>query len=200
MCAVRCVYIQNAHRVSHGRFDGTHGRLTHSPPGYTTMASLLHLAKTVLTPNCVNVWSGSGARAGQAMRSVPIFLAEETLLPSCVGIAPHLEERGAPFASSSPHRSHCFCPLCYSACMEFDRRGFAHCHTVDFLRTMEALTLQRFQITAHNSCVLLTLPATKTGKRTRTSCCRGLLIRFAPFLHPCSELCNSIRSTSLRTV
>ena len=35
-----------------------------------------------------------------------------------------------------------------------------------FLRTMEALTLQRFQITAHNNCVLLTLPATKTGKLT----------------------------------
>ena len=34
-----------------------------------------------------------------------------------------------------------------------------------FLRTMEALTLQRSQITAHSSCVLLTLPITKTGKR-----------------------------------
>ena len=35
-----------------------------------------------------------------------------------------------------------------------------------FLRTMEALTLQRHQITAHISCILLTLPITKTGKRT----------------------------------
>ena len=35
-----------------------------------------------------------------------------------------------------------------------------------FLRTMEALTLQRSQITAHSSCVLSTLPITKTGKRT----------------------------------
>ena len=35
-----------------------------------------------------------------------------------------------------------------------------------FLRTMEALTLQRSQITARSSCVLLTLPIPKTGKRT----------------------------------
>ena len=35
-----------------------------------------------------------------------------------------------------------------------------------FLRTMEALTLQRSQITAHKSVILLTPPATKTGKRT----------------------------------
>ena len=35
-----------------------------------------------------------------------------------------------------------------------------------FLRTMEALTLQRHQITAHSSCILLTLPITKTSERT----------------------------------
>ena len=35
-----------------------------------------------------------------------------------------------------------------------------------FLRTMEALTLQRHQITAHGTCILLTLHVTKTGKRT----------------------------------
>ena len=31
---------------------------------------------------------------------------------------------------------------------------------------MEALTLQRHQITAHGTCILVTLPITKTGKRT----------------------------------
>ena len=35
-----------------------------------------------------------------------------------------------------------------------------------FLRTMEALTLQRHQTTAHGTCILVTLPTTKTGKRT----------------------------------
>ena len=35
-----------------------------------------------------------------------------------------------------------------------------------FLRTMEALTLQRHQITTHSSCILLTLSIAKTGKRT----------------------------------
>ena len=33
-------------------------------------------------------------------------------------------------------------------------------------RTMEALTLQRHQLTVHASCVLVTLTSTKTGKRT----------------------------------
>ena len=36
----------------------------------------------------------------------------------------------------------------------------------DFLMTMEALTLQRHQITAHGTCILVTLPITKTSKRT----------------------------------
>ena len=35
-----------------------------------------------------------------------------------------------------------------------------------FLRTMEVPTLQRHQITAHGSCILLTLPISRTGKRT----------------------------------
>ena len=35
-----------------------------------------------------------------------------------------------------------------------------------FLRTMEALTLQRHQITAHSTCILVTLPITTTSKRT----------------------------------
>ena len=34
------------------------------------------------------------------------------------------------------------------------------------LRPMGALTLHCHQITAHGSCILLTLPITKTGKRT----------------------------------
>ena len=51
--------------------------------------------------------------------------------------------------------------------MEFNRCGSAHAIGYGgFLRTMEALTLQRHQITAHGTCILVTLPTTKTGKRT----------------------------------
>ena len=85
---------------------------------------------------------------------LPIFLAKETLFPSCVGITPYLEAEGVPFIGSSAHWTNCFCPHDNSSYMEFNR-----C-------TMEALTLQRSQITAYSSCVLLILPITKTGKRT----------------------------------
>ena len=34
---------------------------------------------------------------GQHDQRLSVFLAEETLLPSCVGMAPHVEARGAPF-------------------------------------------------------------------------------------------------------
>ena len=52
--------------------------------------------------------------------------------------------------------------------MEFYRCGRAHCHRVRWFSedTMEALTLQRHQITSHGTCILVTLPITKTGQRT----------------------------------
>ena len=104
----------------------------------------------------------------QATRSVAAnFPAKETLLLSCVGLVPHLEERGASLSSSSATGPIVFA-LCATA-LAWNLTDVALLIAVGFggfLRTMEALTLQRFQITAHNSFILLTLPATKTGKRT----------------------------------
>ena len=66
--------------------------------------------------------------AGDAISGCQFFLQKKRYFPAPCGVVPHLEERGAPLSSSSAHRSHCFCPLCFCPCMEFNRRGFAHCH------------------------------------------------------------------------
>ena len=95
------------------------------------------------------------------------FLAKETLFPSCVGIAPHLEAGGAPFAGSSAHLANCF--VLMATALAWNLTDVAVLIAIGyggFVRTMEALTLQRSQITAHSSCVLLTLPIPKTGERT----------------------------------
>ena len=62
-------------------------------------AILSHLTKMVLVLNCANISNGSGTRelmcvGGRRDQWLSVFLAKETLLPGCVGIAPHLEAGG----------------------------------------------------------------------------------------------------------
>ena len=101
---------------------GTKMQSTRSQPGFVMRASHPHPARMILTLSFADTWNGSDAK------ELPIVLAQETLLPSCVGIAPHMEEKRASFAGSSAHWSDCFCSECNCSCMEFNRSGPAHCH------------------------------------------------------------------------
>ena len=94
---------------------------------------------------------GLGRRCNQWLR---VFLAKEALFPSSVGIAPHLEAGGAPFAGSSAG------PLVFAlmaTALAWNLTDVAVLILIaivygGFLRTMEALTLQRShksQRTAH---------------------------------------------------
>ena len=74
--------------------------------------------------------------AGDAISGCQMFLQKKRYFPSCVGIAPHLEAGGAPLQA----------PPDVAVLIAIGYGGF--------LRTMEALTLQRSEITEHRSRVL----------------------------------------------
>ena len=132
-------------------------QLVNSLPGYTTMASHLLPTKTILPPNYVGIWSGSGANfsckrnvTSQLRGNCSAFGRERSLLVKL------LLTGAIVLALCATVLAWNFTDVALLIAIGFG----------GFVRTMEALTLQLFQITAHNSCVLLTLPATKTGKRT----------------------------------
>ena len=96
---------------------------------------------------------GLGGRCDQWLS---VFLAKETLLPGCVGVAPHLETGGAPPLQAPPLTGPIVFALLATA-LAWNLTDVAVLIAIGyggFLRTMEALTLQRHQITAQGTCIL----------------------------------------------
>ena len=105
--------------------------------------------------------------AGDAISGCQCFLQKKRYFPAAWELF-RIWKREEPLCQAPPLTGPTVFALCATA-FAWNLTDVALLIAIGFggiLRTMEALTLQRFQITAHNSFSLLTLPATKTGKRT----------------------------------
>ena len=162
--------LYNSCEYNHEHAANTKMQSLRSQPGIVMRVSHPHLAKIISTLICANTWSGSGAKehmwAGQERQSVVAFFSKETLFPSCVGIAPHLEAGGAPFEGSSAHWTNCCCPHGNSSCMEFNRCGRAHCHLLRWFSAIDE-SAHTAEITNHSAHLMCSCdPSNQENRQT----------------------------------
>ena len=134
---------------------------------------------------------GLGRRCVQWL---PIFLAKETLLLSCVGIASHLETGGAPFAGSSAHWSDCFCPQCNCSCMEFDRCSSDHCHQLRWIFADDG-SAHTAKITNHSPQLMCSF--NPTDHENRKNALEKLRVSLSMILCSSVDCCSSYLAVTI---
>ena len=190
------------------RSTGTKMQLPRSPLSFVTEANLPHLTEIVLMLSCANFPNGFGTKelawVGRATQSVVVSFSckRKRYFPAAWELLRTWKQEEPPV--QAPPLTGPIVLALVATSLAWNLTDVAVLIAVGyggFLRTMEALTLQRHQITAHSSCILLTLPITKTGKRSdyRRPHARSIINRLLCFSNPGDHLPQR-SAPSFRTV